>query len=517
MKKLLALIMALMLVACVFAGCGGGGDDGSAATLKWAIAFSETQDYPEVIKEVNKKLETLLPNTELELVLDAQLGSKWSLWMAGGTPIDLVNSGWQTELYGDIATRTYHPLDDLVAEYAPNIKTEWEKYDLEYASGTYNGKLYAIPNVQYHTDVSFMLALPNDLAEYLDVDAVIAETHKQRKTTEKVYQLIDEFLTKAYASGKLDTDDVSNIIDVNRLANLAKRGYDFIGGDESNICYDVDDENCKLIDFHTTEEFKTFIKYAEKWYKAGYVSKDILTGAGPGNRAYVIQYTSNNRGNIGGKTTGVEKYSTNDADCLWIDINNKKLDYLGVSRLGYVNTYTSIPSTSENPERAIKFLNILHSEEGRELMNLICYGIEGKHYDVVDAEKNYITPYDYAGQPTSSAKYGISNWMIGNIFFADICYPLYDEEYVNYANDYFNRRKDVTRTKVFKFAANMDNIATDLAQIKAVNEEYESQLISGSLSDMNAKYDQMLSKCEAAGQSKIIAELQKQIDEYIKG
>ena len=103
MKRLLALVMSLMLLAGVFAGCGGGGDNGGEVTLKWAMGFSEQADYPEVLTEVNKELEKLLPNTKLEFILDSQIASKWSLWMAGGTAIDLAHSGYAVDLYSEIS------------------------------------------------------------------------------------------------------------------------------------------------------------------------------------------------------------------------------------------------------------------------------------------------------------------------------------------------------------------------------------------------------------------------------
>ena len=523
MKKLLALVMALMLIVCVFAGCGGGGDDGSTeVTLKWAIGQSEQPDYPTVMEAVNKELETLLPNTKLELMLDAQLGTKWSLWMAGGTAIDLVHSGCYTDLYTEIAKHSYFGLNDLIKEYAPNIETEREKYGVEYGGGTYNGELYAIPCVQYHINNSFFINIPNELAEYFPTEEVIKEAYSSRKTTEKMYELFDEYFNTVYSKKLVDNQTISPYIDVNRLLDMAKRGYDFIGGMNSNLCYDPDKEDYKIIDFHTTEEFKTFIDWAYKWFQKGYITKDILTGAGSGSRLYVLQTTWGNRASLpkDSDTYVLENDKsivTTGVDRLYIQMNSIENDYLGASELGKISTYTSIPSTSKNPERAMKFINVLHSEEGRDLMNLLCYGIEGTHYDVVDAEKNYITPYEYAVQGNSSCKYGIPNWIIGNIFFADICYPAYNKDFVDYAEGYYKSREESTyKTKLYNFSANIDSVTNELAQLTAVNLEYETQLKSGAITDVKATYDQMLQKCEAAGQAKIMAELQKQVDEYIK-
>lgn len=96
-KRILAALMAATMLLTVLAGCGKGEDSGSV-TLKWVIPFSEQKDYDMVMKEVNKKLGELLPDTQLDLILDNSMASKWSLWMAGGDSLDIAHSGFATDL-----------------------------------------------------------------------------------------------------------------------------------------------------------------------------------------------------------------------------------------------------------------------------------------------------------------------------------------------------------------------------------------------------------------------------------
>ena len=48
----------------------------------------------------------------------------------------------------------------------------------------------------------------------------------------------------------------------------------------------------------------------------------------------------------------------------------------------------AIPRTSENPERAMMFINMMHTN--KELVNLLVWGIEGVHHEVVQEEPKLV-------------------------------------------------------------------------------------------------------------------------------
>ena len=63
------------------------------------------------------------------------------------------------------------------------------------------------------------------------------------------------------------------------------------------------------------------------------------------------------------------------------------------------NAY-GISSSCQYPEAAMKFLNLMFSDP--KVVNLLCYGIEGEHYQVIDHEKGIIDYADGVTRRTST-------------------------------------------------------------------------------------------------------------------
>ena len=65
----------------------------------------------------------------------------------------------------------------------------------------------------------------------------------------------------------------------------------------------------------------------------------------------------------------------------------------------------AISIVSKNPERAMMFLNLLNTDE--YLRNLLAFGIEGVHYDLVNGRVSF-------GDRTSEQMYSPNRVMLGN-------------------------------------------------------------------------------------------------------
>jgi len=517
MKRILALAICILLAVCLFAGCGGGGaDPDKNVTLVWAMSSSKQEDFDKVNEKIQEKLAELLPNTKLELMLDTSMASKWSLWMAGGEVIDIAHAGYVTDIQTEINAESYMPLDDLIEEYAPTIKEQKDGMfkDL-YNCGTYQDELYAIPIPQIYVKETLTITIPDALTQYMDVAGVINECYASTTTTEKVYELLDSFLKKSKEAKAIDTEKISDLINPETMYDLAKRGYEFIGGEYSSACYKMTaDGDVKIEDFHKTKEFKDYIKWMSKWYKEGFISKDILTGGGAGSRCYIIECHNLDRMNEGADHTYSKLDGSVGIDRRYLCVTSPEKDFRGSSQLGYLSTYIAIPTTSENPERAMQFIELLYSEKGADLLNLINYGIEGTHYE--KRSDTEITAFDYQGQATSGSKYGIPPWMTANMFNSYIINP-YTAETKEYAVDYFkNKNPKRPTTPMYGFSFDSTKLTLKLSNIGLVNQEYEFQLTSGVYEDYASVYDALIKKTEEAGLNEIIAEYQAQADKYLE-
>ena len=523
MKRVFLFAAVLLIAISILPGCGKNKishtDDASKdVTLRWVIPFSKQADFNKVEKEINTLLSPLLPNTTLELVLDPSMGDKWSLWMSGKTSFDLAHSGYSNDLQSEIMKNSFLSLNDLVEQYAPTVKSEMEGvYNTIYLTGMNKEQLYAIPNIQYHIHETVIIKLSKELEQYFDIDAIVTAGHASPKTTGALYKALDEGIAKANeAAGKNGKTKVN--IDISRLYDcIAKRGYIFIGGRGSNLCYDPYADKSEVIDFYQTEGFKTHIKYAQKWYANGNIAKDILTGEFGDVSGGQIVPVSGSRINVNERS--IWSGTIDNREELHISIDKPENDILGAHDIGSLATYTSIPFTAKNPARAMQLLELLRTEKGAPLLNLITYGIEGtkgedgKHYKKVS--DNEIETFDYVGQGTSGSKYGIPNWLVGNMFNQYICNPPYSKDTVSYGKNYYeNYLPKVKRTALTGFCFDVQPVKNQMAQILSVDKEFEPQLAYGVLSDYNSTYDTLLSRNKTAGIEAVITEFQKQADDY---
>lgn len=517
MKKMLSLFITIVFVLMGLSGCTGN-DSGKEVTLRWEVGWSEQKDHKMVEEEANKLLAELLPNTKLKFNCGADLTSKWSMWMSAGEKIDLAWTGYTFDVAGEIRKGSYLELNDLIKEYAPNLQTEWEQYSDMYDSISVNDALYGIPHVQYYCSETSYLGIPEDLAEYMDKEAFLNAAHSEPITTEAVYQEMDKYFKKVIESGKADSDTIAPYVDIQNVFKvLATRGYDFIGTEEGGamICYPAFEENPKIVDFHTTDAFKTFIKYASKWYKEGYISKNVLLGGGYGNRKPIATAHTSETWDKTDEDIGVKIHQGSDGEnnSIRLLMDTREEQYVGTPTIGSASTYTVIPFTSENPERAIQLLDLLHSEKGKKLFNTLIYGIEGRHYEIIG--ENRIKPNGYIEQGGSNVLYGVANWRVGNLMFAYET-PNVQEGQSKYVKNYLNEVKKTLYHTVFSdLHFDTEGVSNEILQVTNVNSEFENTLICGVLEDYSNTYNLMISKAEAAGIEKLISHYQSQADEHL--
>lgn len=510
MKRWISLLMLAVMLCGILAGCkpGGGGGAGltdnadDAVVLTIALPRAEQRDTAEVVAQINKELETLLPNTKIELMLESGMADKWVLWMSTKKAIDIAHSGFVTNIEDEVRKDTYLELNELVEQYAPNIQKLRKDYWYSYDNSSINGKLYAIPNIQTHLKETLMLRVWKEGAKYFDLAAMNAEAYSSDKTTKKFWDLFTAGIENAAANG-VNCSEIVNLT----IYEVAKRGYNFIGGADTNFCYDNSDSG-KIIDFYTTKEFKDFCDVMKLWASKGWVSKDILTGQWT-DKLYAGTDTRYNMD----PETKIKRNVTADTNVIF-DLNDPAKDVV-TTNIGQNMTYYSIPFSAKNPARAIKFLDLLNSEEGKVINNMLAYGIEGKHYAFVDKEKGDIKAFEYEGQGGADVSYGIANWMAGNMMLQYSISP-YTHEELEYAENYYLHQLNQQKKHVlYGFSFDLEGVLNEFNKVMKNNMEYAESIYCGIIENTDKLMKELEEKNKAAGQEKVMAELQKQADDYI--
>ena len=81
----------------------------------------------------------------------------------------------------------------------------------------------------------------------------------------------------------------------------------------------------------------------------------------------------------------------------------------------YRNNYLTIPVTAKEPEAAMKFLNMMYTDE--RIVNLLNYGIENEDY-IVDEDGRF--SYPEGKDMNSVGYYNGYTWLFGNQFLAGV-------------------------------------------------------------------------------------------------
>ncbi len=514
MKKWIAMILCVVLAMSLFAGCAGNSqvsyeDHGGEVTLKMAIPFAAQKDLSLVQDEINKLLAQKLPNTKLELTCDQAMDSKWSLWIAGKTSFDIVHSGYAMDITNEASKKSFLPLDELVNQYAPSIKKEWEEtYTELYWTGEYNDKLYAIPAVQSYVDKTRTLTISGTAAKYLDTNAIIEATKATPHISEAVYMAVDQCLRDATAAG-IHIEVHGGYLWKNCPAAI---GYVFVGGLNSNICYDPFAESFQMMDWHQTETFQTYMKWVSKWYKEGFINKDVMAGGvpkeGEGTATICIGNPTDNINFNGGDII------TDDDGSLTVRIQRDEHKVKASHNIGELQTYFSIPATAKNPARAMKFLELIRTPEGADILNMLAFGIEGTHYEKLS--DSYIKAFDYEGQGSSSSKYGLPAWMMGNMLNGlYTVYPM-PENVTEYAKKYYTEILPSRKTHaLYGFSFDLSSLNVQMTNIRSTNAELEAQIGYGVASDPQKALENLTNNLKKAGMDMVIETLQKQAEAYI--
>lgn len=523
LKKVAAVILSLVMCVSLLSGCGESKEDGSKdVTLNWYFFIGEQKELKRANAYVNELLEELLPNTKLNLVQDSGFDSKWSMWMAAGEPIDIAWTGYMVSMINEVAADSYLELDDLIDEYGPAVKEERNEFSQDYLSGVYKGKTYAIPNLQPIMHQTPYVSIPAELYEYFPTEEFLAEAKKSTKTTARMYDILTEFLKTVYDKGLADSDTIGTSFDCyHMLEALVSRGYDWVGSKLSGayLCYDAFDDKAPIECFFQTDAFKMYIDYASKWYKAGYIPKDVLVSSSKsGGERSAIFAEGSNEIHFDETSDSIKEIKDSDGNVTEyrILLNSYNQMFNGTVIFGSYATYTCIPQTCSNPERAMKLINLLKTDEGNELFNAIIYGVEGRHYTKDDSDPDDIVAYgdDYVIQADNYSKYGIPHWEVGNVYKAYRT-PNILKGQKKYCLDFIkNIKPNCRNTKYKDLQFDFSDNSTVLQNVSDTVNEFYNTLLYGVKGDKyNEYYGIFMTELANNGVDTLIASAEEQAKE----
>lgn len=480
-------------------------EEAKPVTLKWIfLTPGEQKDSQEVWDKFNEELAKYLPNTtvEFEGITSADYAEKWKLMSASQENVDIVWHGWMVPYVTEVKKGSYRELDDLIAKYAPSLLEEVPENILD--KSRVDGKLYSIPCMQqmvsYISTIQFPTRIYEKYKDQINVEEMVSLFSSHEKMDQQLWDEIEKYIKIIKDGGDLEKG-------VFGFADHVEKGYEWI---LNPYKIDIYGDDYTPVNLYRTPEYANFVKVYSDWYQKGYIRKDILTADNVSQEIYEVRGGGNYLAGQGYYPTESEIKSSEAAGTTTYTIipfdNSHYIPYAASA------TNMTISTNCQNPERAIQLIELMNTEKGKDLYNLMVYGIEGKHYTKVN--DNEIMPIGYASQPTADSPYGQYKWAIGNIFNG---YEIYMEDKpLTLQNEFIKKlNEEAAPSKLKGFTLDTDPIKTELAQVNAVIGEYKTTLNSGAAPDADALYKDFVDKLVKAGDDVIVAEIQKQINDWL--
>ncbi|MCL6458802.1 MAG: ABC transporter substrate-binding protein [Gorillibacterium sp.] len=503
-KRIVTTLLSTVLVTSIaLTGCGNnkdtekGADPTAAASAGTSAVVSQEpaldpvelsiyypgtaqKDVAAVEEELNKQLKDKINATvKINAVDWGNWAQKINLMSASGEPFDLVfTAGWDN-FSGNVAKGAFLDLTPLIDEYASATKAQMNPLLL---SGTQvNGKNYAIP-VEKEMASEFGVVLNKDLVDKYNFDIT---TVKSLKDLEPMLQTI-----KDKEPGIIPMWGGKN--------NVSLLPYEVIGNSAVPGAIQMDGTT-KVINQWETPEMQDILKLMKDWNAKGYFQKDPVTqkDAGPSNKAGTTfaQWQQ--------LTPGKDAVLSQQWGHPMVQIELTQ-PYTASGDLS--GAMTAISRTSKNPERAMMLINLLHTDP--QLLNTLIFGVEGKHYVKVNDTTIKVPDGMVAGQTGYSPG---NNYMFGSQFIN----ALWDNEEPQKWEQYKAFNESAKPSKIVGFSYNSEPVKNEEAAIVNIYNAYIDGLSTGVI-DYEKELPVFIDKMKKAGLDKVIAEKQKQIDEFLQ-
>jgi len=516
-RKSLVILLSLITAAALLAACakGGGGDAGKNAnagtpanaaassandaaveakegtsedqqvdlkpyTVKLNFISATQEDEGLVEEAMNKILEPKInAKIDIETWDWAQYFDKYKLGIASGEPADLVFVASWGGFAQDVAKGGFLDLTDLLESHGQDIKKNLNPLFLE--GSKLNGKNYAVPTNKELAAARGVVIRKDLIDKYgLDLSGV--------KTPADLTPILQTLKEKEPDLIPIYMDGGTNI-----PRHLTQ--WDDLGSGWQSAIY-KNGSDTKVFNSLEDPEFYNLLKLTREWYEKGYINKDAATSkANAGELAKAGKIGMWEESLKPGKDKELEQ-------SLGIKLTQVILQEPTVTTGDTSSGMIAISKNSKDPERAMMVLNLLHSD--KELINLLVYGIEGKHYEKVS--ENVVKP------GPDRAKWNVigNSWMLAG----QRLLMLGENEDPDKWEQFEKFDASAKSSPALGFNFDIEPVKNEQTAVDKAGEKYFSLLVTGSI-DPDEGLAKMKESLTKAGLGKIIAEKQKQLDAWL--
>jgi putative aldouronate transport system substrate-binding protein len=245
-------------------------------------------------------------------------------------------------------------------------------------------------------------------------------------------------------------------------------------------------------------KFQEYVTTLHDWYEKGYINADAaVTESMPRSIAGIVQ---SGQGWFGAETVW--------ANACQNEIFISRFDGPYLTTDGLIGSITAVSSYSNHPEEAVKAINLMNSNA--EYRTIARYGIEGKHYEVV--EPGIVKRTDLGNTNMSLSAYGQGSYALGPVEASAFeAVPANPNQWTELVERY---TAEAITSSALGFIPNIEPVADQCLAMKNIWEQYIYELQTGT-SDPAEIFPVLREELEAVGMNEVIAEIQAQLDAYM--
>ncbi len=502
----LAMLMILSLVPAAFAS------ELEHVTLDWYVCEDQKPDQDTVFAELNKYFKEKINATiNFHFVPATEYGSNVSTKINAKQQMDIVNVNGQLSFVDYAKKDAFLPLDELLEKYAPKTYASldqkyWDVMRLEKTldDGTTTNSIYGIPSnkelaalncVIYNEDMMKELGIDIQSYSYKNTYDLLPLFYE---IAEKRAELMpDEYAEMPYVMrefpGIKDYSPAEDLIYDLVGANIpGAEAYAGMGSGETAFCY------------YMTDEYEKYVKQVRKLIDDGIVPADVWWW--DTSRTY----TTEGKLAISSFGSGYLSVAKNHVSDLF-NSNMLASDSV-VMTTNYVHQAANcISFTSKNPERAMMALELINTDP--YVATMLRFGIEGTHYNK-NADGQVTFEGTLNADQSNRAFYSWYGAQFGSLEAVSI--P------VGYPADLFAQMQAVnasaTPTGNMGFVFDPTPVQNEVAACSAKAGEYTTNFVFGFVEtdQLDTVLAEMRQGLIEAGIEKVVAEVQRQLDEFRK-
>lgn len=258
-------------------------------------------------------------------------------------------------------------------------------------------------------------------------------------------------------------------------------------------------DSTEVVNLYASDAYMEMAKRMRDWYLKGYISEDVVTSA----EAYRTYFKAGTA--FADLSTLKPGYAFKESLTIGKEVSSATIIPATTNTTTVQSIQWTIPENTEYPEKAMQLLNLMYTDP--EVMNLLAWGIEGRHYQVLDNGMAAFADGVNADNSGYNLNYG---WMFGNQFIAYVWNG--DSPTIWQDTDEWN--KSARRSPALGFTFDSTPVKNEVAACTNVVNEFSISITSG-LVDPETTIPEFVKKLEASGIDKIIAEKQSQLNEWL--